>query len=402
MNFDPLSFVIGKHGDSGPVRDVVSYLIGRAVGTTGEVWQTLTDVAVATFTAVSTSLRELVIDVTPVQAGSGDPSPENVRPISGWTGANVTRTGKNLIGGIEAANRIAAGAVTYTIDTTSKTITFKTVAGSGASLLLSVNRNSSAYFPFKSNTAYTIIGRMNKSGGTGAFGLGFSYSDGTSKQFKVSDTDAQEYLVMTSDPTKTLVSVYVGYTAANNQVVYYDTLGIYEGTLTKADAEAFVGTTYPVSWQSEAGAVYGGTLDVTTGMLTITHIAMTLGDIEALTDSATGTGKFARYDFPSVFIPQTTIPVMVQGEVFKGVLYENRGAAWTGNANFYNNFLMVFVPSDATVSVVNTALSGTRTVMELVTPQIVQLTPTEVNALIGANNIFADCGNINTITFRTH
>ena len=89
MNFDPLSFAIGKHGDSGPVRDVVSYLIGRAVCTAGEVWQTLTDVAVATFTAVSTSLRELVIDVTPVQSGSGDPSPSNPRAISGWTGAQI-------------------------------------------------------------------------------------------------------------------------------------------------------------------------------------------------------------------------------------------------------------------------------------------------------------------------
>lgn len=89
MNFDPLSFAIGKHRDSGPVRDVVSYLIGQTAGTAGEIWQTLTNVAVASFTSVSRSLRNLVIDVTPVQAGSGDPSPTNVRPISGWKGSNI-------------------------------------------------------------------------------------------------------------------------------------------------------------------------------------------------------------------------------------------------------------------------------------------------------------------------
>lgn len=33
----------------------------------------------------------------PVQAGSGDPSPSNIRPISGWTGAKLTRCGKNLL-----------------------------------------------------------------------------------------------------------------------------------------------------------------------------------------------------------------------------------------------------------------------------------------------------------------
>lgn len=32
-----------------------------------------------------------------VQEGSGDPSPENVRPISGWNAAAVTRCGKNLV-----------------------------------------------------------------------------------------------------------------------------------------------------------------------------------------------------------------------------------------------------------------------------------------------------------------
>lgn len=33
---------------------------------------------------------------SPVQSGSGDPSPSNVRPISGWTGCEVHRTGANL------------------------------------------------------------------------------------------------------------------------------------------------------------------------------------------------------------------------------------------------------------------------------------------------------------------
>ena len=36
-----------------------------------------------------TPLRSLMVNIEPVQSGSGDPSPENVRPISGWTGANI-------------------------------------------------------------------------------------------------------------------------------------------------------------------------------------------------------------------------------------------------------------------------------------------------------------------------
>lgn len=37
------------------------------------------------------------VDITPVQEGEGDPSPENVRPIVGWNNVNVRRAGKNLL-----------------------------------------------------------------------------------------------------------------------------------------------------------------------------------------------------------------------------------------------------------------------------------------------------------------
>lgn len=38
-----------------------------------------------------------VVTLEPKQAGSGDPSPENVRAISGWDSVQVTRCGKNLL-----------------------------------------------------------------------------------------------------------------------------------------------------------------------------------------------------------------------------------------------------------------------------------------------------------------
>ena len=42
-------------------------------------------------------MKSAVVNIEPIQEGSGDPSPENVRPISGRTGLSVTRTGKNLL-----------------------------------------------------------------------------------------------------------------------------------------------------------------------------------------------------------------------------------------------------------------------------------------------------------------
>lgn len=55
--------------------------------------------AVASFPdgANDVPVESLTVSIEPVQEGSGDPSPDNVRPISGWTAAEVTAAGKNLI-----------------------------------------------------------------------------------------------------------------------------------------------------------------------------------------------------------------------------------------------------------------------------------------------------------------
>ena len=43
-------------------------------------------------------LRDLSVDITPVQSGSGTPAYDNVRPITGWSNAKITRrTGKKVI-----------------------------------------------------------------------------------------------------------------------------------------------------------------------------------------------------------------------------------------------------------------------------------------------------------------
>lgn len=43
------------------------------------------------------NLVKLTTQFSPKQAGTGDPSPENVRPISGYDSVTVTRCGKNLL-----------------------------------------------------------------------------------------------------------------------------------------------------------------------------------------------------------------------------------------------------------------------------------------------------------------
>ena len=49
-------------------------------------------------TDMASPAKSLIVGMEPIQAGSGDPSPDNIRPISGHTGVTVERTGKNLFG----------------------------------------------------------------------------------------------------------------------------------------------------------------------------------------------------------------------------------------------------------------------------------------------------------------
>ena len=48
-------------------------------------------------TSLEKSLQNLKVYFNPIQEGEGDPSPDNVRPITGWTGINLYHSGKNLV-----------------------------------------------------------------------------------------------------------------------------------------------------------------------------------------------------------------------------------------------------------------------------------------------------------------
>lgn len=102
-------------------------------------------------------------------------------------------------------------------------------------------------------------------------------------------------------------------------------------------AENYEATVYPVIWQS-AGIVYGGTLNPVTGELVVTH------------------GQIASY----------------AGETLPG--------AWISDRDVY--------------AAGTTPTTGAQVVYELATPITYTLTPTEIRTLLGANNIWADTGDV--------
>ena len=74
-------------------------------------------------TNVVKPLKSLVIPWTPTQSGTGDPSPENVRPISGMDGVTVWHSGKNIANVVGySAESVADGLPGSTTNTYGTTI----------------------------------------------------------------------------------------------------------------------------------------------------------------------------------------------------------------------------------------------------------------------------------------
>lgn len=148
--------------------------------------------------------------------------------------------------------------------------------------------------------------------------------------------------------------------------------------------------------------VYGGSLNVTTGVMTITHGVADMGDLSwVLASTSTGHWWF-RANVPNVakagggsIIPD------IKCEIYPTI---TPNSAYQGNMGITSNagaddYLHVTDDTYSDAASFTTAVNGKIVVYELATPTTVQLTPTEVRTLLGNNNIFADTGNINELVY---
>lgn len=161
------------------------------------------------------------------------------------------------------------------------------------------------------------------------------------------------------------------------------------------------GTTYPISWQSEAGTVYGGTLDVTTGVLTVTWGGVDLSTLLWDWYSVTVQGVVVWYCTSNgisnvIRKPSNNgeTPTWTRAEIFKPLrstsiasVYYTIGIQTSGN--------LVASTDTTDAKIIPTG----KYIFELATNQTYQLTPTDVALLLGDNNVWADTGD-STVTYR--
>ena len=160
-------------------------------------------------------------------------------------------------------------------------------------------------------------------------------------------------------------------------------------------------TTYSITFPSEAGTVYGGTLDVTTGKLTVDRAMVDLGTLTWY--AATAQGRI-RFKAPVIGIKQIGSPNVLGAIVCSSYAAKTANQTYTGSLGISlqqnANDVYIYDPQKEAFSAADfkSAMSGVQLVYELATPQTYQLTPTEVTTLLGDNTIWADTGDV-TVTY---
>ena len=175
---------------------------------------------------------------------------------------------------------------------------------------------------------------------------------------------------------------------ANTKVI--DNIQLEYGSVA-TDYEPYQSDTYEIDL---SGTRYGGTLDVGTGVLTVTHGIVDLGTLTWNLNN--GYGMYS-YGISSLVIkPDYRITPDIYCSSYKkgswNTLY-NSGKT-SGVIAISDSGVVGISTTETDTNAFKTQMSGVQFVYPLADPVTVQLTPQEVTTLLGTNNIFADCGDV--------
>ena len=145
--------------------------------------------------------------------------------------------------------------------------------------------------------------------------------------------------------------------------------------------------------------VYGGTLDVTNGVLTVDRVKADLGDLTWVLDTV----GFMRSGSLSSDIKKPA-QSSAQANILCSAIAPNtayniyQGANGIGvHSDGALRVRYTDMPTDATQF--TTAVTGMKLVYELATPLTYNLTPTQVNSILAQNNVSVDTGEVKTCIY---
>lgn len=324
--------------------------------------------------------ESLVVELEPKQEGSGDPSPTNVRPITGYTECEVDDVGKNLWGGIKFAQDIKDKKSDSVLDTADKTI-----EPSGFEPYVQLYSN------FKANTQYTFILRASTAASSKGTNLRVAYTDNTFNDLFL-DATANGKLVYVSTSGKTIS--YIGTVGQDTPPkLLYDECGLFEGVITLDEFVPYYSTSATIQFGQ---TVYGGKSNFTDGGTSDEFENVDLGD---LSWTYRGDGLFSADLSDYAF--ESDVMAYCSGYRYIGTVDGASMATSNGSVYLYYNdgqssrVIYVVDTQYADAIVFKAAVTGIQFVYEKATPTTIATPPTDLKMLKGTNNITTNGTTIN-------
>lgn len=210
-------------------------------------------------------------------------------------------------------------------------------------------------------------------------------------------------VTVTAENKGRFVNAYLYSGGGSRAKVYWYDFQLELGS-TATDYEPYTNTTYEVSFGT-AGTVYGGTVDVVSGVLTVDRAIHTFDGTDAV-----GLANWRPLDNSSGWLYQPSVTqgmtdvqtsITTMSDVLSDTLatqtYANLCASDTNGISIVGGAvwgigMRVADTSLRTASAINAWLAENPVTVcyRLATPQTYQLTPTEVSLLLGQNNVWSD------------
>ena len=307
----------------------------------------------------------------------------NICPIVGVDEVNVYRTGRNIAPNTSSSS--TSYGITFTVNADKSIHISGTATESGAHTMESAIGNylvDGATYKFydnnSSSTTYRLRLRVTPKDGSGMY----SIYDSANPTFTVDKSlnSYGSYQIYVLSGVTVDATIYPMIMPADETDESYEQ---YKGQVYNAD----LNDTY-----------YGGTLDLASGVLTVTH---KLVDI--------GTKTITKRDEGSYFVI-TGVSERKYGSTSSGIVGISNGYEFYGNATsgtlvsnlqngqfgYYATSVSIMVRNDGYTDAdsFKAAMSGVYICYEVNNPQIVQLTAQEVESICGQNNIWADSGQV--------
>ena len=319
-------------------------------------------------TDLAKPLRQLKANFLPIQSGTGDPSPTNIRPITGWTGLNLFHAGANLI------------------DDTKKYQHSTTTVYIGA--------NDNGRDIFLKAGKYTVT----RDFGGKTIGLYYVKRESTTEKtiFNASATETTKTITIAEDG---YYGIFCYRSGASGGVSVSDIVSVmFQYGETATAYEPYTApTSYPVTWQTH-GTIYGGYVDLVTGEVWATYGEFVAdGQDESWGSNEVG-GK-QRFSLQKNYLGDTKN----SGNCICEWLKQSSSEAWGGWIGSTGNFLC-FTPlgefADVDEWKAYLAENNLKIVFELASPVLITtLTPTQITALIGNNTVWSDANGDCSVTF---